>query len=99
MRKLFNKEQEEFIRSNYQTMKYTTIANSLGFSERQVRGWINNHCDTKLRKFNSSYFEVIDTPRRHIGLALFMQTDILYTVPKGVHMSLAWNFRKRISIF
>lgn len=64
MKKIFNKEQEEFIRDNYKTMRYATIANLLGFSERQVRGWVNNHCGSKLRKFNKSYFEVIDTPEK-----------------------------------
>ena len=33
------------------------IAETLGYTERQIRGWINNNCDTKLRQFNKDYFD------------------------------------------
>ena len=44
MKKLFNKEQEEFIISNYLTMKYGDIAKSLGdYTSTQITGWLNNN--------------------------------------------------------
>ena len=94
MRKLFNKEQEEFIRSNYQTMKYTTIANSLGFSERQVRGWINNHCDTKLRKFNSSDFEDTDTPEKAYWVGFIYADGYLIYSPERRTYELGMELQK-----
>lgn len=44
MKKLFTKEQEEFIISNYLTMKYEDIAKSLGgYTSMQITGWLNNN--------------------------------------------------------
>lgn len=44
MKKLFNDEQIDFIVSNYKTMKYKDIANSLGnYTEQQIIGWLNNN--------------------------------------------------------
>lgn len=44
MKKLFNKEQEEFIISNYLTMKYSDIAKFLGnYTATQITGWLNNN--------------------------------------------------------
>ena len=43
MRKLFNKEQENFIISNYLTMKYADIAKSLGnYTAAQITTWLNS---------------------------------------------------------
>lgn len=60
--------------SNYLTMKYKEIAYNLGFTERQVRGWINNNCKNKLRKFNSDYFKEITTPNQAYWLG-FIYAD------------------------
>ena len=82
MRKLFNQEQEVFIRQNYQNTSYKHIASKLGFSERQVRGWINNHCESKLSRFNDSYFEHITTPEQAYWLGFIYADGYLIYSPK-----------------
>lgn len=62
MKRIFTDEQEQFMKDNYLTMSYKDIANHLGFTERQVRGRLNNIGLTKLRKFNDHYFDYIDSP-------------------------------------
>lgn len=49
---------------------YKDIADTLGFNERQIRGWINNHCVNKNRVFADSYFDNIDTPTKAYLLGL-----------------------------
>lgn len=61
-RSLFSKEERDFMKSNYKSMTYKEIANILNYSERQIRGWINNNCEKKVRIFNENYFENIDNP-------------------------------------
>ena len=39
---IFTAEQNQFMRDNYMSMSYADIANELGFTERQIRGRINN---------------------------------------------------------
>ena len=58
----FSKSDVEFIKNNYSTMPYKEIADRLGFSERQIRGKINNMGLKKLRVFNDFYFRKIDSP-------------------------------------
>lgn len=57
-------------------MLYKDIASELGdFTERQVRGWVNNHCPSvKIRKFNDSYFSNITTPSQAYWLG-FIYAD------------------------
>lgn len=62
MKKLFTEEQENYIRENYRTMEYKEIAKNLSSTERQVRGWVNSHKLSKLRKINDHYFDTIDSP-------------------------------------
>lgn len=50
-----------FMKTHYKDMTYKEIAEKLGFTERQIRGKINNMKLSKLRKFQSNYFDVIDT--------------------------------------
>ena len=40
---------------------YKDIAKELGYTERQIRGWVNNHCARKNRTFDEAYFDTIDT--------------------------------------
>lgn len=61
---IFNSLQQKYIRNNYLSMSYKDIANALGFSERQIRGWVNNHCPRKNRVFNSDVFHKIDTSEK-----------------------------------
>lgn len=54
MKKLFNKEQEEFILNNYKNMKYKDIGKILGnVSETQICGWLHNN---KAKTKNTSIF-------------------------------------------
>lgn len=62
MKSIFTKEQIDFMKENYDKISYGEIANILGFSERQIRGKINNMGLSKLRKINDTYFDSIDTP-------------------------------------
>ena len=62
MKKIFTDEQEKFMIENYLTMSYKEIGEKLGFTERQIRGRLNNMGYTKVRKINDHYFDVIDTP-------------------------------------
>ena len=59
MRKLFNKEQEEFIINNYQIMSDTEIANFLGnnVTQSQVTGWRHNNGYKKSRRGNNIFSE------------------------------------------
>lgn len=58
---IFSDYDKKYMRENYLCMPYKQIANHIGFTERQVRSWINNNCDLKNRKFNDKYFSSIDT--------------------------------------
>lgn len=52
---------EDFIRENYMFMTQKEIAEYLGFTERQVRGKLNNMGYTKPRDFDKHYFHNIDS--------------------------------------
>lgn len=73
-RTIFNNEQKEYMAANYLTMHYREIADYLGFTERQVRGWINAHCERKLRSFKTDYFSEIITPSQAYWLG-FIYAD------------------------
>ena len=62
MKKIFTDEQEKFMINNYLTMSYKEIGEKLGFTERQIRGRLNNMGYTKIRKINDHYFNIIDIP-------------------------------------
>lgn len=51
-----------YIKENYAKLSYKDIADKLGYTEKQIRGKINNLGLFKKRKFNDSYFHSIDTP-------------------------------------
>ena len=57
----FSKEDIRFMIEHYQDMQYKDIAKHLGFTERQVRGKLNNMGYSKTRKFNKRYFHEIDS--------------------------------------
>lgn len=74
MKSIFTSEQQQYIKSNYQNTPYKEIAAILNATERQVRGWVNNHCGTKLRQFDKSYFHTIDSPEKAYWLG-FIYAD------------------------
>ena len=63
-RSIFSKEDIKFIRSNYLSMTYAEIGKVLGYSDLQIKGWVNHNCDKKLRTFNNSYFSKIDSANK-----------------------------------
>lgn len=74
MKSIFNKEQIDYLKNNYDKKTYKELANDLGFTERQVRGKINNMGLSKLRKFDNKYFEVIDNCEKAYWLG-FLYAD------------------------
>lgn len=57
----FSSSDVEYMKNHYIDMKYKDIAKELGYTERQIRGKINNMGLTKIRDFNEEYFDNIDT--------------------------------------
>lgn len=57
MKSIFSKEQNKYLQENYDKKSYKEIAEILGFTERQIRGRINNMGLSKTRKFDKSYFD------------------------------------------
>lgn len=55
-------------------MPYREIADAIGYTELQVRGWINNHLPRKNRTFNDRYFNDISTPNQAYWLG-FIYAD------------------------
>lgn len=62
MKTIFNDCQKQFMANNYLKLTYKEIGNHIGFSERQVRGWLNNNGYVKNRKIRDDYFYDVDTP-------------------------------------
>lgn len=71
---IFSKDEMDYIRNNYLSMTYGEIAKNIGFTERQIRGWINHNCDKKNRTFNDNYFNEIKTPNQAYWLG-FIYAD------------------------
>lgn len=68
---IFNDKQIEFIKSNYSNMTITQIANILGFLPSQIKSKIcNMKLQHKKRKFNSDYFQNIDSKNKAYFLGL-----------------------------
>lgn len=74
MKSIFNEEQINYLKNNYNKKTYKELANNLGFTERQIRGKINNMGLSKLRKFNDEYFKVIDSCEKAYWLG-FLYAD------------------------
>lgn len=78
-------------------MRYADIANKLGCTERQVRGWINNHCTKKNRDYKDSYFDVIDTPAKAYFLG-FIYADGWITYRTVNCMNVGHEFAMQLQI-
>lgn len=59
---LFTDKDIDYMKTHYLDMPYKEIADHLGFTEKQIRGKINNMGLTKLRSINDNYFHKIDNP-------------------------------------
>lgn len=62
MRKIFSDNDISYMTDNYLNQTYKEIADTLGYTERQIRSKLNNMGLTKKRKINDHYFDNIDTP-------------------------------------
>lgn len=67
---IFSESDKDYIKANYLTMTYKEIGDKLGFKERQIRGYVNNNLDRKVRTFNNDYFDNIDTKEKAYFLGL-----------------------------
>ena len=75
MKSIFSKEQNKYLQENYNKKSYKEIAEILGFTERQIRGRINNILIILIQK------------KRLIGLDLSMLMDILSVINIQLHMN------------
>ena len=50
MKSIFNESHKKYMVDNYLTMSYKEIGDNIGFSERQIRGWLNNNGYVKTEK-------------------------------------------------
>lgn len=71
---IFSKDDIDYIKENYLTMTYGEIADNLGFTEKQVKSWINHNCKKKIRDFNDRYFDKIETSNQAYWLG-FIYAD------------------------
>lgn len=79
MKSIFTEEQNNYLRENYNKKSYKEIANELGFTERQIRGRINNMGLSKNRKFDKSYFNAINSSEKAYWLGfLYADGYIIY---------------------
>lgn len=62
--RVFSDSDIEFIKNNYSTMTYGQIAETLGYTDKQIRCKAKNMGLTKNRIFNKDYWEIIDTPTK-----------------------------------
>lgn len=62
--KSFTDEQVDFMCTHRDDMTALEVATQVGLSERQVRGWYNNHMPRKYRTFDDHYFQNIDTQEK-----------------------------------
>nr|DAH59436.1 MAG TPA: LAGLIDADG-like domain [Caudoviricetes sp.] len=75
-KKLFSESDKKYISEHYLTESYKDIGDKLGYTARQVQGWVNNHFKgkIKIREFNSDYFKYIDCPAKAYWLG-FLYAD------------------------
>lgn len=60
---IFSPDDIDFIKANYESMTSAEIGESLGFTDKQIRGKCSDlGLHSKRREINDDYFEKIDTP-------------------------------------
>lgn len=89
---IFSIEEQNFIRNNYLIMSYKDIATHLGYTERQIRSWINHNCNKKLREFNTDYFHEIKEPNQAYWLGfIFADGWITHTKNNSYELGIELN--------
>jgi DNA-binding transcriptional regulator WhiA len=80
---IFTEKDIEFLKNNYNKMSYKEIANILGYTEKQIRGKVNNLNLKKLREINEHYFDSIDEPLKAYFLGfIFADGWVVYNKEK-----------------
>lgn len=74
MKSIYTTKDIAFMQEHYKDMSYKEIADSLGFSERQIRGKINNMGLSKNRKYNLDFFKNINSANKAYWLG-FIYAD------------------------
>ena len=76
IRASFSEADKNYIATHYLTDSYKNIGVALGYSPRQIQGYVNNHFKgkIKIRSFNSDYFKYIDCPAKAYWLG-FIYAD------------------------
>lgn len=91
MKTIFKESDIEYMKNNYLTKSYKEIGIILGFSERQIRGKINNMGLKKERVFNSDYFSIINTEEKAYFLGLIFGDGWVSMNEKIELMNLEFN--------
>lgn len=73
---MFSESDKKYIATHYLVDSYKDIGNTLGYTARQIQGYVNNHFKgkIKIRNFNSDYFKYIDCPAKAYWLG-FLYAD------------------------
>lgn len=90
---IFSESDKRYMSDNYMTLSYKQIAKKIGFTERQVRSWINNNLDSKLRSFNKSYFSDISTPTKAYWLGFIYADGYIINNPKNRNYELGMELQ------
>lgn len=92
---MFTDEENQFMKDNYKNMSYKEIADILGYTERQIRGRINNMGLTKNRDFNKRYFQYIDTPEKAYYLGFIFADGYLIEHKENRNAELGWELQSQ----
>lgn len=98
MKKIFNNEQEKYIRDNYQFISYKEIANKFNCTERQVRSWISNHGLRKNRIFNNRFFQHIDNPTKAYWLGFIYADGYVVKAKHGTEFGIELQRNDRYAL-
>lgn len=106
--KSFAAEQISFMQEHRYDMTAALVAEKIGLTERQVRGWYNNHMPKKIRVFNDRYFQNIDSQEKAYWLGFIFADGYITSHSCGVsdassstritYESLGWNFSVKMNI-
>lgn len=83
MKTIFSDDDNEYMIEHYLTDTYGSIAAVLGFTERQIRGHLNNMGLTKSKHlYNERYFDVLDSEAKSYWLGLLFTDGYLVWRPE-----------------
>lgn len=94
MKSIFSQSDIDFLKEYYDKKQYSEIATELGYTERQIRGKINNMGLTKLRKFDKKYFHSIDTNEKAYWLGFIYADGCVICNPERRNYELSIQLNK-----